>query len=92
MKLKLFILTLFISTLAFSQTKGTITGVLTDKDSNNETLPFANVLLKGTQINGTTDIDGKYALNAPAGNYIIQYSFIGYESIEVPVTVKREKQ
>ncbi|SEA80457.1 Outer membrane receptor proteins, mostly Fe transport [Flavobacterium gillisiae] len=88
MKLKLFILTLFISTLAFSQTKGTITGVLTDKDSNNETLPFANVLLKGTQINGTTDIDGKYALNAPAGNYIIQYSFIGYESIEVPVTVK----
>ncbi|CAM2821059.1 TonB-dependent receptor [Flavobacterium frigoris] len=87
-KLKLFILTLFISTLAFSQTKGTISGVLTDKDSNNETLPFANVLLKGTQINGTTDIDGKYSLNAPAGNYIIQFSFIGYESIETPIIVK----
>jgi hypothetical protein len=39
---------------------------------------------KGTQINGTTDIDGKYSLSAPAGNYIVQYSFIGYESIEVP--------
>jgi hypothetical protein len=24
----------------------------------------------------------------PAGNYIVQYSFIGYESIEVPVTIK----
>ncbi|WP_367772331.1 TonB-dependent receptor [Flavobacterium sp. WC2421] len=88
MKLKLFILTLFISTLTFAQTKGTISGVLTDKDSNNETLPFANVLLKGTSINATTDIDGKYTVNAPAGNYVIQFSFIGYESIEIPVIVK----
>ena len=88
MKLKLFILTLFISTLTFAQNKGTISGVLTDKDSNNETLPFANVLLKGTAINATTDINGKYTVNAPAGNYVIQFSFIGYESIEVPVTVK----
>jgi TonB-dependent receptor len=87
MKLRLFILTLFISTLSFAQSKGTITGVLTDKDSNNETLPFANVILKGTSINATTDIDGKYTLSAPAGSYVIQFSFIGYESVEFPVTV-----
>jgi outer membrane receptor protein involved in Fe transport len=88
MKLKLFILTLFISTLTFAQDKGTISGVLTDKDSNNETLPFANVLLKGTSFNTTTDIDGKYTLNVPAGDYVIQFSFIGYESTEIPVAVK----
>lgn len=89
MKLKLIILTLFfISTVTFSQNKGAISGVLTDKDSNNETLPFANVLLKGTQIYATTDIDGKYSINAPAGDYAIQFSYIGYESIEIPVTVK----
>jgi hypothetical protein len=87
MKLKLFILTLFISVVSFSQTKGTISGVLTDKDSNNETLPFANVLLKGTQINVTTDINGTYSINAPAGNYIIQFSFIGYETLEFPIKV-----
>ena len=87
MKLKLFILTFLISTLSFAQSKGTITGVLTDKDSNNETLPFANVILKGTPINATTDIDGKYTLSAAAGSYIIQFSFIGYESVEIPVTV-----
>jgi hypothetical protein len=29
-----------ISTLTFSQSKGTISEVLTDKDSNNETLPL----------------------------------------------------
>lgn len=88
MKLKLFILTLFISTLTFAQNKGTISGVLTDKDSNNETLPFANILLKGTSFNTTTDIDGKYTLNVPAGDYVIQFSFIGYESMEIPVAVK----
>jgi hypothetical protein len=88
MKLKLFILTLFITTISFSQNKGTISGVITDKDSNNETLPFANVLIKGTNENTTTDIDGKYSLNTTAGNHLIQFSFIGYQSVEIPVTVK----
>ncbi len=87
MKLKLFILTFFICTLSFGQIKGTITGVLTDKESNNETLPFANVILKGTKANTTTDIDGKYTLSILPGNYTIQFSFVGYEPIEVPVNV-----
>ena len=87
MKLKLFILTFFICTLSFAQSKGTITGVLTDKESNNETLPFANVILKGTKANATTDIDGKYTLSAAPGNYTIQFSFVGYEPLEVPVTI-----
>ena len=87
MKLKLFILTFFICTISFAQSKGTVTGVLTDKESNNETLPFANVLLKGTKANATTDIDGKYTLSAAPGNYTIQFSFVGYEPLEVPVTI-----
>jgi hypothetical protein len=58
MKLKLFILTLLLLLFLSSQSKGTISGVITDKDSNNETLPFANVLIKGSNENTTTDIDG----------------------------------
>jgi hypothetical protein len=84
MKLKLFILTLLISTLSFAQ-KVTITEVLTDKDSNNETLPFANVILKGYTNKRNNRYDGKYTLSAAEG-YSIQF-FIGYESIEIPVTV-----
>ncbi|OYX83002.1 MAG: hypothetical protein B7Y83_12955 [Flavobacteriales bacterium 32-34-25] len=87
MKLRLFILTLFITTLSFAQSKGTISGVITDKDSNNETLPFANVFVKGTKINATTDIDGKYSINIAPGSYVIQYTFVGYEPKEVPVKV-----
>lgn len=91
MKIRLFILTLFITAISFSQNKGTITGTLTDKDANNETLPFANVVIKGTNINATTDMDGKYMLQAAAGNYVIQFSFVGYEPVEIPVSVVNGK-
>ncbi|GEL10072.1 TonB-dependent receptor [Flavobacterium glycines] len=87
MKLRLFILTLFITTLGFAQSKGTISGVITDKDSNNETLPFANVNVKGTKVNATTDIDGKYSISIAPGDYIVQFSFVGYEPKDVPVKV-----
>lgn len=78
---------LFISAVGFSQEKGTVSGTLTDKDSNNETLPFANVVVKGTNSNTTTDANGKYSLTVAPGNYIIQFSFIGYDPLDVPVTV-----
>ncbi|MBS7231788.1 TonB-dependent receptor [Flavobacterium psychroterrae] len=86
--LKFLFITLFICTISIAQTKGTISGVLTDKETNNEVLPFANVLLKGTNISANTDIDGKYSLSVNPGNYIIIFSFVGYESVDQPVIVK----
>lgn len=88
MKLKFVLITLFICAISFAQTKGTVTGTLLDKESKNQPLPFANVLIKGTTIGVNTDIDGKYSINLAAGNYTIQFSFVGYENIEMPITVK----
>ena len=87
MKLRLLIATLLFITLGFSQNKGTITGTLLDKDAGNESLPFANVVIKGTNTGTNTDIDGKYTLSVAPGKHTVIYSFLGYESIEVPVTV-----
>lgn len=87
MKLKFLIITLFICSFGFSQNKGIISGILTDKDSNNQALPFANVMLKGTNTGANTDLDGKYSIVVVPGNYIVQFSFVGYESVDVPVTV-----
>lgn len=91
MKLKLFIFTFLISVLSFAQTKGTLNGTITDKELNNETLPFANVTLKGTKINTTTDIDGKYSISLAPGKYVVQFSFIGYEPVEESVTIEAGK-
>jgi hypothetical protein len=86
--LRFLFIALFICTISIAQNKGTISGVLTDKDMNNEVLPFANVLVKGTNISVNTDVDGKYSLNVNPGNYTLIFSFLGYESVEAPVAVK----
>ena len=88
MRFKLIILTFFITALTFAQSKGTITGTITDKDLNNSPLAFANAIIKGTSIGTTTDEKGKYTLKVEPGNYTLVFSFIGYENMEVKVTVK----
>ncbi|OUL61741.1 TonB-dependent receptor [Flavobacterium sp. AJR] len=86
--LKFLFITLFICAVSMAQTKGTISGVLTDKQTNNEALPFANVLIKGTNNSANTDIDGKYSINIAPGSYTVIYSFLGYETVEALVIVK----
>ena len=87
MKLKLLFLTVLLSTLSFAQTKGTISGVITDKDANNAALPFANAVIKGTSNGVTSDESGKYSISVAPGTYTLEFSFVGYESVEVNVTV-----
>jgi hypothetical protein len=87
MNFKIVFLFLISCTLTFAQ-KGTVKGTLTDKDMNNEPLPFANAFLKGTTTGTTTDENGVYEFSAEPGNYILSLSFLGYETIEVPIIVK----
>jgi outer membrane receptor for ferrienterochelin and colicin len=87
--MKQFFFLVILSFSCFVQAqKGTISGLLTDKDMNNQPLPFANVQIKGTTIGTTSDENGKYTLQVEAGNHVVVFSFLGYQSIEVPVTVK----
>lgn len=88
MKKFLFITFLALSQIIVAQSKGTLKGLLTDKETNNESLPFANVLIKGTTIGTTTDFDGNYILNVDEGNHIVVFSFLGYKSIEKAFSIK----
>lgn len=83
----LFFLFLLVGQVIYAQ-KGTVQGLLTDKEMNNEPLPFANVMIKGTTIGTTTDENGKYELSVDAGNHILVMSFLGYETIETPIQIK----
>lgn len=62
----------------------TITGTVTGSSDN---LPLAGVtvLLKGTAIGNTTDVAGKYSIQVPNNQAVLQFSFIGYASQEMPV-------
>ncbi|RYJ43235.1 TonB-dependent receptor [Flavobacterium beibuense] len=88
MKLKFLIITLFTFALSFAQNKGTVTGTITDKDLNDETLPFASVVIKGTTIGTNTDENGKYSLTVPEGSHTLVVAFLGYENVEIPFTIK----
>jgi TonB-dependent receptor len=84
----LFVIFLLSLTASMSaQDKGTIKGLLTDKEVNNEPLPFANVIIKGTTIGTTTDFDGLYTLSVPVGTHIVQFSFLGYKTVEKSFTI-----
>ncbi|MEO1013204.1 MAG: outer membrane beta-barrel protein, partial [Bacteroidota bacterium] len=76
---------LLFSILSGAQDTGSIVGKLTDKEINNEPLAFANVLIKGTTKGTTTDFDGLYEIpNLDPGTYTVVFSYLGYETVEVP--------
>jgi hypothetical protein len=54
-------------------------------DESNAPLPGVNVLVKGTTVGTTTDIDGRYTLEVENETSVLIFSFIGYSSQEVTV-------
>lgn len=86
---KLTLLFILVTTwFSYAQNTGSVAGLLTDKEYNDEPLAFANVLIKGTTKGTTSDFDGLYTFtDLDAGNYILVFSFVGYESQELPVTI-----
>lgn len=75
---------------AIAQT-GKISGKVIDAKDGYEVIG-ASVILKGTTIGTTTDIEGRFLIdNIKEGNYILVFSYISYQSKEVPVTVTAGK-
>ncbi len=70
-----------VVSFAQSQISGTV------KDQAGQSLPGVNVQIKSTTLGSSTDIDGKYTIDAPADAVLI-FSFIGYKTIEVEVSGK----
>ena len=76
------------SYLSAQQESGRIKGTVTDVTTG-EIMFGANITVKSTSLGSTSDVDGKYLINAiPAGSYTLKVSYIGYRSKEVPVEVK----
>lgn len=85
MKKKLLILFLFFGIItAFAQTK--VSGYVYDE--NNDPIPFANVLFKGSTEGTITNEDGKFYLESDETWETLIVSFIGFEILEVPLTKK----
>ena len=81
MKRTIILLLLIPLNYIFSQS--VITGKVVDGEFN-DFLPFANIVLQSNEgefIDGTsTDFEGSYTINVVAGTYILEFSFVGYDT------------
>jgi len=91
MKLRYLLLSLFFSVAMFAQ-NGTVTGTILDKEFNNEPLPFANIIIKGTKQGSSTDENGKYSISLKPGSYTLVIGYLGYETKEIPFTIKANEK
>lgn len=73
------------STSVSQEEKKTITGRITD--AKGEPLIGVTIMEKGTTNGSITDYDGNYTLSA-ASNAVLQFSYIGYQSVEMSVEGK----
>lgn len=62
----------------------TVTGTVSSQPDGLP-LPGANILVKGTTIGATTDMDGKYSIEVEDGTAILIFSYVGFTPQEVAV-------
>ncbi len=66
--------------LSFGQT-GKLTGKILDKNRG-ETIPGVAVLIKGTTLGTSSDMNGNYSIGEiPVGTYSVEFRFIGYQTL-----------
>ena len=63
----------------------TVTGTVTDADTG-EPLIGVNIVVRGTTIGTTTDLDGEYSLEVPTLEETLVFSYIGYELVEQSIS------
>ncbi|RKY70485.1 MAG: hypothetical protein DRQ24_09190 [Candidatus Latescibacterota bacterium] len=69
---------LTFSGIVFAGTTGKIVGKVVDEETG-EVLPGVNVVIEGTGLGASTDLEGRYfIINIPVGTYSLKASMIGY--------------
>lgn len=67
------------SSLSYSQSYFTISGKVTDSETN-QPLPAASVRIVGTARGTITTADGTFRFSLQEGEYILTFSYVGYQS------------
>jgi len=82
-KLSFIVILLFlVPTLALAQ-GGKLRGVVTDKETG-DPLPGANVVIDGTTLGASSDLNGVYVVLAvPPGVYTVRTTYMGYQEMDI---------
>lgn len=89
MKKIIFLILLSINVLSYGQETSSLHGKILDGELFNEPLLMATVSIKNTNIATHTNFRGNFEFNAlTPGTYEIVVQFLGYKTIELPITLK----
>src|SRR5882762_8472001 len=76
---------LFLSaSFCVSAQEKTVKGKVTDSDTN-DGLPGVSILVKGTNRGTTTDANGDFTISIANDDAVLVCTFIGYQTLEVPI-------
>lgn len=76
------LLLMLLQTMTVMAQQHTVSGVV--KDVAGTGMPGVNIIVKGSTNGTTSDMDGKFSLQTSSDDVLV-ISFIGYQTIEVPV-------
>jgi len=71
-----------------AQQQKTVTGKVVDKYG--DPIPGVSVYIKGTTTGTTTSVDGHYSLDVGSTDVVLVFSFIGFDTQEIPVGDRTE--
>ena len=92
MKNLLFVFCFLFTSFLFSQEQGAVAGTILDKEMNNEPLLFANIQVKNLSKKAQTNFHGHFEIaGIDPGNYTLLVSYLGYETLEIPITIEENK-
>ena len=87
-KISLFCLLLLSCLFATAQEKFTLSGTISDNNSN-ETLIGVNLFIPELKTGVTTNEYGFYSITIPKGNYNIRISYMGYQTLEESIQLNQ---
>ena len=82
----IFIIIILLSKITLAST---VAGQITDEDDNK--LPYSTVYVKNTTYGVAADFNGNYFLELSPGTHTLVYSYMGYQTVEEEVTIKKNE-
>ncbi len=80
-KFKLLFIFTFIFSISVSFAQSGVLQGRVYNEINNESIPFANIIMESTQLGTTSDIDGNFSIeNLKPGSYTIICSYLGFKN------------
>lgn len=75
-----------------AQGTGSVLGKVLDNEAIGQPLSFASISLKNTLFSTQSNLHGNFEFGeVTPGHYTMQITFLGYEPIELPVVVEKDK-